>query len=274
MRAQHIGTRESFLSSFEQRLSSFYESLKIVLTDLLPTNCTHMLPNALAWGYRTFWTGSIQSETLADSSGKVASFYTHVRPPVPRNEPTQAILLLHGDHAHPFSLLHLADLAQREGYAIFSVWLPYDDANPGPHQTLIQKSIEKIEQIVARGRSNEMILSLVGHSRGAIEAANQIDHSRVSRVISFAGRFRVLDNTPRPCRESLKPTVDAVWEKVKPSRPLRIPFCQIAASEDWCIDNAASIVRQDQPNCTVNAGHLGVLASPAALAQFTQWIKS
>jgi predicted esterase len=190
------------------------------------------------------------------------------------NPSISAVLLLHGDHSHPLTMLHLADIAEAQGKAVFSIYLPYDDIDPEAHRSLLRKGIDKIEQIVAKNGGNLSHLLLAGHSRGAMEAANEAfveNNPKVSGVIAIAGRFKVIKPSLRPCRESLEPSVNALWEKLRNfDRPL--PFYQIAAKNDWCIDQEASIVRQDLKHLCVNASHLSVINHPETLRQFRAWI--
>jgi predicted alpha/beta hydrolase family esterase len=251
-----------------------YEKAQIFFTDLLPANVTCVLPNAYSWLYRTLWTGSISSCTLQSAAGKTAHLFTHGIPA--RNGPVPALLLLHGDHAHPLTLLHLADIAEAEGRAVFSVHLPYDDNNPQDHRSLLHQSIEKVSEMIGKRGGSVSSLLLAGHSRGAIEAASEAyvaNNQKVNGVIALAGRFKVVEPSTRPCRETLKPTVNAIWQKVNTSS-LRVPFYQIAANQDWCIDPEASIVRKDQPHRFVNAEHLGVINHPDTLGQFKAWVSS
>lgn len=250
------------------------EGLKIVFTDLLPANLTCVLPNAFSWCYRTLWTGSIQSHTVSvPTTTKTASLFAHG---MQKPAPTSAVLLLHGDHSHPMTLLHLADIAQAQGRAVFSVHLPYDDSHPEAHRALLGKCIEKIGQILSKNGGSLSHLLLAGHSRGALEATHEAlvkENPAVNGILAMAGRFRVIKPSLRPCRESLEPSVNAVWDKLHlSSRPLRVPFLQVAAQHDWCMDPEASVVRPDQRHLYVNAGHLGVINHPSTLKTFKAWV--
>lgn len=254
-----------------------YEGLKIVFTDLLPANITCILPNALSWGYRTLWAKSVQSYTLSVSTGtttKTAHLFAHSLEDLERpNVPISAILLLHGDHSHPLTMLHLADIAKAQGKTVFSVHLPYEDGNPASHRSLLKKSINKIDQIISKNGGKLSHLLLSGHSRGAMEAANEAfveNNPKVNGVISIAGRFKVIKPSSRPCRASLEPSIHALWEKLR-MRNLRVPFYQIAAKNDWCMDPEASIVRRDHSHLYVDASHLGVINHPETLKQFKAW---
>jgi predicted alpha/beta hydrolase family esterase len=238
-----------------------YERASILFTDIIPGNITCVIPNAVSWAYRRFWTGSITCQTLTSAAGKTAYLFKHTDPGA---SCMPAVLLLHGEHSHPLTMLHLADIAQAQQCAVYSVYLPYDDHHPEEHTQLLQKSISQIGSKVVG----------VGHSRGAIEAAHEAYvnmNQKIIGVIAIAGRFRVIEPSIRPCRDSLKSWVNAVWEKLRPAQNLRVPFYQLAAKQDWCIDLDASLVRRDQKYSVINAGHLGVINHPDTLKQFDEW---
>ncbi|GEM_PF-4978904 len=267
----------SLLQQIPCALNRAYETLQILFTDIIPSNLTGVIPNAVSWAYHTLWTGSIRSCDMFETTGKAADLFIHGNIIPQSDSRVSAVLLLHGERSHALTMKHLGDIAEEEGKAVFSVNLPYDDVNPESHLSLLRQSIQRVEQTV---RKNGRILShlvLVGHSRGAIEAAYVgcvENHPKVNAVIGIAGRFKVIEPSHRPCRDSLKPTVKAVWDKVKPFQPMRPQFFQIAATNDWCIDLEASIVRSDCVNCQVNAGHLGVLYHPDTLQSFKRWISN
>ncbi len=256
-------------------LDRIYDKLKILFTDLLPGIFSSNIPNALKWVYRTYCTRTLTSHSLGGAS-KAAQLFVHGEVhPRPGGE-TPALLLLHGEHAHPFSLLHLADIAKQQGRSVFSVHLAYDDEHPERHRSLLSQSIDKIDQIIQARGGKLSSLVLAGHSRGAMEAANEafaVNNPKVNGVIAIAGRFKVITPSDRPCRPSLEASVNALWDKIGHwSQSLRVPFYQIAAKRDWCMDPEASIARTDHEHLYVDAGHLGVINHPSTLNQFKEWL--
>ncbi|MES2122655.1 MAG: hypothetical protein V4492_07770 [Chlamydiota bacterium] len=256
-----------------------YAALKILFTDLLPGIFSSNLPNALTWVYRTWCTRTLTCHTLVTQAGgaaKAARLFSHGKVDPRPGGDLPALLLLHGDQSHPFTLLHLADIAQEQGRAVFSVHLPYDDEHPERHRSLLSQSIDKIDQIIGARGGKLSNLVLAGHSRGAMEAANEafaVNNPKVSGVIAIAGRFKVISPSARPCRPSLEASVNALWEKIGHwNQSLRVPFYQIAAKKDWCMDPEASIVRTDHEHLYVDAGHLGVINHPSTLNQFRVWL--
>lgn len=261
-------------------LDRIYNALKILFTDLLPTNLVCILPNALKWVYRSWCSRTLTCHSLAIQEGttiKTGNLFVHgAIQQRPGNLP--ALLLLHGDHSHPLSMLHLADIAAKEGRAVFSVHLPYDDAHPEGHRSLLSQSIDKIQALIAEKGGRLSNLLLAGHSRGALEAAHEafvVNNPKVSGVIAIAGRFKVITPSERPCRLSLEASVNAVWEKIgNVNQHLRVPFYQIGATRDWCMDPETSIVRTDHKHLEVDTGHLGVVNHPSTLQRFREWVSN
>ena len=226
-----MAIRVSPIHAYEQNVqtavpsatASTCNTLHIIFTDLLPTTLTCVLPNAFSWAYRTLWTGSIQSYTLLGTAGKTADLFCMGRLPLSAMAEHPLFCSSTRAHSHPLTLLHLADLA-KPYRTVFSIHLPYDDEHPEDHQLLLKESIDKIEELIAGEEGYLSDLFLGGHSRGAIEALNAAcvrKNPKVRGVITIACRFRVIKPSLRPCRPSLEPTVDGVWQKVKP--PQRLP---------------------------------------------------
>ncbi len=285
MSLEVTGSREITVNGWDLQQAAqdlFYSVHKwigILFTDILPGNFTCVIPNAFSWAYRSLWTGSISSirlESTTATATKVADLFIHgdVLPRQDGNVP--AILLLHGEHGHPCTMLHLGDIAQAEGRAVFSVHMPYDDEQPENHRLLLKQCIDRINLIIEQKGGSLSNLLLVGHSRGAIEAADEAyvrNNPKVNGVIALAGRLKVIDPSERPCRKTLEPTVDAIWNRLRHfDQPLRVPLYQIAANHDWCIDPEASIVRTDYDHRYVDASHLCMINHPDTLEKFKMWI--
>lgn len=265
----------SVLQHVQQGCASVCWAFRILATDLIPANVTCVIPNACSWAYRYLWKGSITSCSFRNTAGKVGTLFIHGGPIARAGSRIPAVLLLHGEHSHPLTMLHLADLAEREGRAVFSIALPYEDTNPENYRSLLRMGIDKVSETIAARGGILGDFKLVGHSRGAIEGASAAygwNHPNITGVISIAGRFKVIDPSERPCRESFKPVINALWQRLRPSQPLRVPFYQIAAIQEWCIDPEASIVRTDHEHRYVDAGHLGVINHPDTLAQVKKWV--
>lgn len=215
-------------------LLSCKRGLAILFSDLLPANLTLMLPSAISWG-------------LQRLSGRITmiskiNLFTHST-----RISNKALLVLHGDHAHPFSTLHLAKIGEEENYRVFSLHLNYDLVHPEFHRKKLHKSISKIQKFMQKNGNPLSHLVVAGHSRGASEAVIA-DNSLVNKIIGIAGRY-------------------------PSSTKLNIPFYQIAAKNDWCIPLNESIVQKDQPHLVVDSSHLSVLNQKETLAFFRQALR-
>ena len=84
---------------------------------------------------------------------------------------------------------------------------------------------------------------------GAIEAAYTAfveNDKRILSVISIAGRLKVVESATSPCRESLKETVDKIYERVQSNPDL--PLYQIVGKHDWNASLESTLIRRD-PGC-------------------------
>ena len=217
---------------------------KILFSDLLPANLTIMIPNAIRWCYQRL-SGRIKAISIKaiNKTAKKADLFAHNL-----FASSKVLLLLHGDHAHPFSTLHLAEIGKKEGYSVFSLKVHYDHAHPDNHQSQLHKAALKINKLM---KGNLIHFVVAGHSRGATEAAREaVNNPFVSKVISLSGRFKKID-----------------------AASLNATFYQVAAINDWCINPDESIVRNDQPHLLVDASHLSMLNHPSTLAFFKQALR-
>ena len=237
---------------------------------------TCVLPNSLKWCYKTCFANQITSYPLKstiDKTSSTAYLYLHGR--IDASNKTPALVLVHGDHGHPFTMLHLAEIAQKNGGGrVFSLYMPYDRGHSPLSQALFSQGIDKIESLIEESGGTLNGLIAAGHSKGAIQSAYSPfveNDARIKTVISIAGRLRVVPGVP--CDEELKPTVDAVYQGIQ-EHP-QIPLYQIVAEEDWNAPLEATAVRRDAVHCTVvpDAMHLNVLYKPETLQKFAAILK-
>ncbi len=264
------------IESTREKLDSRHQIIAVEAFAVL----RHILPNALAWRYREDISGQITRiilEATAHKVTKTANMFRHGSIHLGANGEVSAVLMLPGEQSHPYSLLHLADIAQSEGKAVFSAHLPYDCQNPNVHRALLNQTIEKIESMIKERGGTLHQLTVAGHSRGAIEAAYAAyvdDNPKITSVISMFSRLRVIEPSLKPCREELKATVNAVYENImKKSTP---PLYQMSAERDWNADREASQVKPEnhllvKGSCAM---HLYALFFPETLQQFREWIRA
>ncbi len=259
-----------------QTSGSIWQSM---LLDLIPTNLTCILPNFFQWYYRSLISHDphrritcYKLQNTVDKTSKVGYMYLHGGI---SKDVNRVILNLPGDHAHPASMSHLADIAKSKQWIVFSAHLPYDDAQPEQHRTLLKAAVSKIIELVQEKNEAVGDFFLVGHSRGGMEGAYEAyveENEAITGVISIAGRLQVIEGSKRPCRKALQASVNAVYEKIIHPESLRSPLYEIAATDDWCIDYWASAVRRDHFIVVDGASHLNILFHPKATRQFAEWI--
>lgn len=237
-------------------------NLTVKFRDIILTDFFYIFPAFFKWIYRLKIKRDIQSLSLEETSGKRATLYTHGSDNFIKKE-TQAVLFLHGQHAHPLVLLHLADIAQKIQLGpVYSIYLHYDQINPQAHRLLIHQAADYIEQKVKESGSSLKGIIMIGHSMGAIEAAHKAfveKDKRLSSVISIAGRLKVTESLFNPCSPTLKPTVQKVFEAILAYH--EVPLHQIVGKKDWNASLEAMTVRKEEQFCHIieDAMHLNIL---------------
>lgn len=270
-----------------------------MVRDVLVANLTYALSNSIKWLYQSVIKKQIASFPLELKSnlpptkiplltralygattslyGKTPFLYLHSRPKREiEKEEVNAVLFLHGVHGHPHSMLHLADLAQKKtnGF-IFSLYLPYNQAQPEVHRDYLKQALDKIELIANERQSKLKGIVAVGHSLGAIESSFQAfvnKDPRIISVISIAGRLRVVPSKEMPCKDYLKPTVDSVFQGLQELPEL--PLYQIVAGKDWNAPLEATAIRPEDHCCHIvkNARHLNVLYHKETKKKFCDFL--
>ncbi len=247
-------------------MRGFYLSAKnwiLFLADVFVADLVYVLPNLIRWLYRRGFGSSISKYYL--STG--AHLYHHRSVKVSDGP---AALLLHGDFGHPFATLSLADALCEQGINVFSLYVQYKDVNPELHRQAIVAAIDRMIEIVG---DREVVL--VGHSRGAIEAAYVAyvqQASRIKGVVCIAGRLRINENSDLPCRAALRPTVAAIGEHLK-KMPVSPTLLQIVATYDQVIDSSVSSISSHN-RLEIKTGHTRILFQPQTVASILSFLHS
>lgn len=251
--------------------TSLSRKLDMVL-DITFNSFVNVLPDAIQWAYLRHVWRSIKAETVSVTVDKVtanARLYFH-----DTHANKRGVLFMHGDHAHPYSTLRLARLAQKEGAPVFSLWVSYDHKNPELHRQLINKSVARVNEVMkARGGIRRIVG--VGHSQGGAQLvhAKQVRGvSGLSSIIAVAGRFKLFEKSPdRQAEEALKPTIREIQGQIKQ----RHPIYQIAAGRDWCIRPDAQVTQATPKSFVVpNAMHLGIVYDQLAQKKFVEYLRA
>lgn len=245
------------------------------ITDVFTTDVIYILPAVLKWIYRRAFARSIVSHKIRNpTSSRTTSLFVHQNLNTIRQETVSVILILHGDYGHPSAHLNLADMAASHGYAVFSLFLFYR-TNPSLNQAQIKQAITTLEQLIQSANKRINRLVLIGHSRGAVEAAYQgyvEKHPKITDIISIAGRLKILDPSPLPCKPALQATVESIWNELNNQKNTLSPrLYQVVALQDQAVDHRTSAIR-DENRLEVNAGHCGILFHPTTLKQISAWL--
>lgn len=255
--------------TFQNRLSSCGNTLSIIAVE---SYCvfTKIVPNAMRWFYYTRFGEGILHFSLKSGIDKCAHIYFHNS----KNPPSgKAILFLHGDHSHPYTLLPLIAIAERRrDVCVFSLQMPFDVTHSPSSQDLVHQAVNKIEEIMSNhGGLNNLIMA--GHSKGGIQSAYEyfvMGDRRITAAISIAGRVQCLDGD-RSCDAALRPIINQIQHVIQLRTDL--PIYQIVPEKDWNAPIEAMAIRRHS-NCTIVSGamHLNVLYKEQTHRAFAQYL--
>lgn len=263
-----------------QHISSGCKKVKIFTTEAFCV-LTQVLPNALTWVYRVKCSSQLSVyplKTTVEKTDKWATLYFHG--PKNRNivDDIPAVLFVHGDGGHPYTLLPLAEkVKQTKECAVFSLHMPFDIAHTTSSQNLMRQAIDKIEMIIKEhgGRLDKLIT--VGHSKGAIQTAYSAfveQDQRIKAAIAIGGRLKVVESIEKPCPSDLKPVVHAIYSAIQKKPDL--PLYQIVPGADWNAPLEAMAIRPQHGCCRIiaDAMHLNVLYKKETMSIFDQFLGS
>lgn len=246
--------------------------------DILLADLTYTIPNAIKWIYRVVVKREIVAFPLQNIHrlNERGCLYMHSNfNSMPKGG--CAVVMLHGVYGHPFSMLHLADIALEANKGpVFSLHLPYNELHPKIHRTLLKQALDQIESLMVENGHIFNGIVAVGHSLGAIESAYRAfveKDARIISVISIAGRLRIIPSLYKSCSESLKPTIEIVYQGIQ--KYPNVPLYQIVAGNDWNAPLTATAVRPDDYCCYIvkNAMHLNVLFRKETCSKFCEFLK-
>lgn len=120
MNNQAIGNERWQLPKF---LNDTFNIIDIIAIEGYAT-IRHILPASLAWFWRKYITNEIKTIPLQVTVGKISRIaYLNIHGNYPFEKDCRPVLLTHGDYGHPYSMLRLADIAQKE-HPVFSLYIP------------------------------------------------------------------------------------------------------------------------------------------------------
>lgn len=265
------------LSSFiSQVYGSAVAALKCPLSQTITQTALKALQLALA-GIRE--AKALTKAILLYSYGKSENFnFYGLNPKHIIQQDSPAILFLHGDKHNQSAALSLASYLKTASVGpIFTVNLDYNEENPAEHR---KQLFEKIAYIKNLYTQKELKLILIGHSKGAIEGAHlafcdqKIQGVRIEKVISIAGRLKVVPARWRSCHPELQALVNKVYQAIL-SRPQKPLLYTIAGNSDWNAPIEAMLANDPSIRSHIlpNHSHVSVLFAEEAHAKILEFIQ-
>lgn len=209
-------------------------------------------------------------DLTSEKTNRVGQLYLHGS--IGSSEREGAVVFLHGDYGHPAAYYHLIqDALKNTSKAIFSMHLPYNDSTPPEEQcALLEKGINKMEHLFAERGGVLKYLTMVGHSKGAIESAHYAFHRLpqeenpsivIDKVISIAGRLKCVPSEWGPCHPSLEPTLNEAYQGIL--KHPEVALYQIFGDRDSNAPAEAMAIRPGEDQCfpQKGEGHLSIVFS-------------
>lgn len=197
--------------------------------------------------------------------GKTAIFNIHgLNPKQIQNVKRPAILFLHGDKHNQSAVLPFAEYLTKvkaETGSIFTVNLDYKEKDPSSYREVLKRKILEIKDLY---NQQELRLIIVGHSKGAIEGAHlafcedALPGVNIQKVISIAGRLKVVNSTFRSCHPDLVPLVMTTHRGIKKNIG---KLFNIAGDLDWNAPTEAMIINDSNEHARIvkNHSHVSIL---------------
>lgn len=239
----------------------------------------HVIPATVTWYIRKYFMNQIQTIPLQVKVGEATKLaYLHIHTNnilIQKGENISPILLTHGDFSHPYTMLPLADIAQKEGFLTFSLHLPGELHGQHYHlsQEILQKAIDHIEDLIVSKEGIFAGLLGTGHSSGGILLSDRqfvaLD-KRVKATCAIASRLNISDE--RECHDGiLKTGIKAIYNGIV-NYP-ELPLMQIIPRDDWNAPQQSMAVRLGLHQYSVPGMHLSGLYTCETRKYFTRFIK-
>lgn len=241
----------------------------------------YVFPAAVQWWISRVITkkiGFYPIELTVEGKAIKASLYYYKELNIVSGKKTTPILLMHGDHSHPYTMSHLAEIAQKSKKGpVFSLYLPSsaDDKLFAAQTALIGTVIDKIEAIVKKNKGIIEGIKAVGHSKGGMLLANRLfkakKQPRITSLFAIATRLY----SPKDdftCKEPLKSIVNTIYRRIfaHPERSL----IQIVPKDDWNAPQKGMKVRPCRDCFEVSGSHLSGLYSSFTSDLFSLFVNS
>jgi predicted esterase len=268
----------NFIPAVRQSSRKIWQLVKILVIETFAT-LRYVLPAALVWLIREKYTKafSIYSFSLSiEGIQTKARLYQHGPLAVEENKHYQPILFIHGDYGHPFTLVHLADIANSHSKTpVFSLYIPsiHQDKLFLQQAALIDRIIDKMESLIVERKGIFNGVFAVGHSKGAmLLAQKQFDSEaskKIAKTFSIAGPLNA-DDQYHCFQEPLKSIFAKVHQKILLHKERKI--IQVIPENDWIAPYEVMAVRPEEHCYTVPGMHLSGLYSKKTAELFKSFL--
>ncbi|KAF3361634.1 hypothetical protein PHSC3_001832 [Chlamydiales bacterium STE3] len=223
-----------------------------------------VLPAGFQWAWRKYYSGEIETVRIClegQKSKRFAYLYIHESPYKQRFTEMAAVLFVPGEHAKPYSLLHLMDLAKAKHVPVFSLYIPGMANNKlfSTHSLFLKQAITTIFKYY---QSQNKILKGVlgiGHSKGAILLTHRqfiVNDLNILATCSIAGRLNA--PTQDSCLNTeLRYLVKKIYKSIQQKKHL--PLMQIVPRQDWNASQESMKARPNERCYSVPGMHLSGL---------------
>lgn len=195
------------------------------------------------------------------------------------NQTAKVVLLMHGAGAHQSSFVPMAKkFSEAKIENIYTVTLQQSDEDPIPTASLATR-IQKITENYLQHGYKDVEFAFVGHSLGALVGSkyvwrevHQVDSSKISMMISIAGRLEYVKNKFSWFCEDVKPEIDETFEEFKKDRD-KVLLYTIRGDKDAIVpERSVHIQGEPSREYTVEGwGHGGIVFAPDTHEKVVFW---
>jgi hypothetical protein len=239
----------------------------------------HIFPATFVWVWRKYICNAIKTIQIQVTTANITkTAYLNIHgdfKQIDRDKEICPVLLSHGDFGHPWTMLHLVDIAKKEGQPTFSLYIPGVDDNDhfDMFDNLLEQALEKIEEIVREKCGGFSGILVAGHSKGSILLAQRhfvVGDSRIKATCAIGGRLHIPHENA--CNDNLlKIIVRHIHKGILKNSTF--PLMQIVPRDDWNASYESMAVRPHDHCHTVPGMHLSGLYSLETRTHFTQFLR-
>lgn len=138
--------------------------------------------------------------------------------------------------------------------------------------------VEQIEKKYLNAGYFQVEFALVGHSLGAITSAKyiwrHISHSKVTMMISLAGRLKYVKNKFWWFCEDVKSDIEKTYKAIS-NDPNKVLLYTVRGDRDGIVPKESVHIEASKEKCTVEGwGHGGIVFAPKAQKKVVYWVQN